>query len=105
MSQVKEIRSDNFEQEVLNSEVPVLVDFYAPWCDPCRQLSPELDKLALNLGDRGKVVKVNVDEEGLLADTYKVMSMPTLLFFNGGEVFHTHGGIMSAHAMEARLLS
>lgn len=104
MSQVNEIRSDNFEQEVLKSDVPVLVDFYAPWCGPCRQLAPEVEKLASRVGDRAKIFKVNVDEQGQLADTYKVMSMPTLLFFKDGEVVHTVGGIMSANDMEAQLL-
>ncbi len=87
MSKVLEISADTFKENVINSQVPVLVDFWAPWCGPCKVLAPVLEELAASYGDQLKVVKVNVDDNGELASEYDVMGIPTLkLFKDGSEV-------------------
>ena len=79
------INKNNFQNEVLNSEMPVLLDFWAPWCGPCRMVSPIVDEIAAERGDI-KVGKVNVDEERELAAQFGVMSIPTLVVMKGGKV-------------------
>ena len=79
------INKNNFQNEVLNSEKPVLLDFWAPWCGPCRMVSPIVDEIAAERGDI-KVGKVNVDEERELAGQFGVMSIPTLVVIKGGRV-------------------
>jgi len=76
---------ENFETEVLKSDLPVLVDFWAEWCGPCRMVGPVVDELAEELQGKLKVVKVNVDEAQDLAGSYQIMSIPTLLLFKGGQ--------------------
>ena len=82
---VTNINKNNFRNEVLNSEKPVLLDFWAPWCGPCRMVSPIVDEIAAQRGDI-KVGKVNVDEERELAGQFGVMSIPTLVVLKGGKV-------------------
>ncbi|HHY82314.1 MAG TPA: thioredoxin [Clostridiales bacterium] len=77
---------DNFEDEVENSSLPVLVDFWAAWCGPCRMIAPIIDQLAEEFDGKVKIAKLNVDENRDLAIRFKVMSIPTLLFFKNGEV-------------------
>jgi thioredoxin 1 len=81
-----EITTDNFEQEVLQSDVPVLVDFWAEWCMPCKMIAPVLDEMSEEYDGKLKIGKLNVDEQGDLAARYNVVSIPTLMVFKGGEV-------------------
>ncbi len=81
-----ETNTAGFETEVLKSEIPVLVDFWAPWCGPCKALTPIVHKLAEELEGKVKVVKVNIDESPEIAGKYSIMSIPTLLIFVGGTV-------------------
>lgn len=79
------ITSENFEKEVLNSEVPVLVDFFATWCGPCKMMSPVVEELAKEMEGKAKVYKVDTDEEQNLAIKYGIMSIPTFIVFKNGE--------------------
>lgn len=81
----KNITEFEFEAEVLGSEVPVLVDFWAQWCGPCKMLAPVIDEISDDVGDRAKVCKADVDKERKLADRYGIMSIPTLIIFADGE--------------------
>lgn len=83
---------DNFETEVLNSTLPVLIDFYADWCGPCRMLGPVIDEIAEEAADF-KVGKVNIDEQPELATKYQVMSVPTLVVIKNGEVANRVTGV------------
>ncbi len=80
-----ELNETNFEAEVLKSDVPVLVDFWAGWCGPCRSIAPILDQLAEEYAGKVKICKVNVDQNQALAKQYQVMSIPNLVFFKGGK--------------------
>jgi len=88
------VTDENFEEEVLKNDFPVLVDFWAVWCAPCRAIVPTLDHLYQNYKDKLKVVKLNVDEQMKTASTYGVRSIPTLLFFKGGELKETIVGVL-----------
>lgn len=85
MSKVVEIGDGDFEKEVLKSEVPVLVDFWAPWCGPCKTIAPVVEELATLYGDRLKVVKINVDHNKEAAMKYNVRGIPNLILFKSGE--------------------
>lgn len=87
------ITKNNFEQEVLHSDKPVLIDFWAPWCGPCRMLSPVISEIAEEYGDKVKVCKVNVDDEGELAASFNVMSIPTLVVVRDGKVTNSAVGV------------
>lgn len=86
MSQVQEVNDDNFADEVLSSDKPVLVDFWASWCAPCRMLAPTIDAVASDYGERAKIVKLNVDDNNETSAKYGVKGIPTLLLFKDGEI-------------------
>ena len=92
----------NFDAEVLQSDLPVFVDFYADWCGPCKMMSPVIDKLAEEFAGRIKVGKVNVDENGDLAVKYGIMSIPNMVFFKNGEVVDRIVGAIPKPQMQAR---
>lgn len=94
------ITKDNFEQEVVNSTQPVLVDFWASWCGPCKMLSPVISELAEEYEGKVKVGKVNVDEEPELAATFKVASVPTVVLFKDGEIAETSVGYRPKQQLE-----
>ena len=89
------VTKENFENEVLKSEVPVVLDFWATWCGPCRMIAPELQKLDGDMEGKIKIGKVNVDENPDLARKYRVMSIPTVLVFKNGELTATSVGVDS----------
>jgi len=88
------LNQENFETEVLNSSIPVLVDFYADWCGPCKMLSPIIAEIAEEAEGRVKVCKVNVDEASEIAMKYNVVSIPTLILFDKGQVKNTSIGFV-----------
>jgi thioredoxin 1 len=83
---VTEVTDSNFQAEVIESDVPVLVDFWAPWCGPCRRVAPVVEEIAKERGEELKVVKLNIDENQETAVAYDVMSIPTLILFRYGQV-------------------
>ncbi|MBJ7296363.1 MAG: thioredoxin [Dolichospermum sp.] len=85
MSAAEQVTDSTFEQEVLKSEVPVLVDFWAPWCGPCRMVAPVVEEIAEQYEGQIKVVKVNTDENPQIASQYGIRSIPTLMIFKGGD--------------------
>jgi thioredoxin 1 len=92
MGAVQEVNDQNFNSEVLESPVPVLVDFWAPWCGPCRMISPMVEQLAGENAGSAKIVKLNVDDARGAADSYGVSAIPTLMVFKGGEVIERFVG-------------
>lgn len=86
--------SENFEEEVLKSDKPVLVDFYADWCGPCKMMAPVLDELSGEKADKLTIYKINVDHNPEVAGRYRVMSIPTMILFKGGEAVATVMGAM-----------
>ena len=94
MSNATAVKTADFEKEVLQSEVPVLVDFWAPWCPPCRAISPTLDVVASEFEGKAKIVKVDVDDEPEVASRYGVSSIPALLLFKDGQQV---GQLVGAH--------
>jgi thioredoxin 1 len=96
---------NNFDSEVLNSDVPVVVDFYADWCGPCKMMAPVIDQLSTQYEGKAKVGKLNVDENGTTAQKYRVMSIPTLLIIKGGQVVDTVVGAVPKQQLEAKINS
>jgi thioredoxin 1 len=86
MSAVQEVTDTNFENEVINSDLPVLIDFWAPWCAPCRAIGPVVDELSRDYSGKLKVVKMNVDDNPLTPSRFGVRSIPNLLIFKNGQV-------------------
>jgi thioredoxin 1 len=93
MSSLSQVTQASFSTDVLQSDVPMLVDFYADWCGPCRMLAPVLSRLSAEFAGRVKIVKVNVDSEPQLAGQFQVESIPTLVFFNRGKVVGRTAGM------------
>src|SRR2546423_4566190 len=102
MKSTIEVNEANFEAEVLNSTQPVVVDFWAEWCGPCKMLGPVLDEVATEQSGKAKVAKVNIDENSALAERFGIRSIPTLLYFNGGEVRKQTGGVGSKRSMPSQ---
>ena len=103
MSAVNQTSQAGFKKDVLESGIPVLVDFYATWCGPCRALAPVLDTIAADYSGRLSVVKVNVDDAPQLAASYRVQAVPTLVIFKDGKAVETIVGAPSASALRAKL--
>ena len=105
MKNTIEINTANFDAEVLQSAQPVLVDFWAEWCGPCKMVSPVLEEIAGEFAGRVKVAKVNVDDNQALAERFRVQAIPTLLFFANGKVQHQSVGASGKKAIVAKLES
>lgn len=95
----KETSDNNFQKDVLDSSLPVLVDFWAPWCGPCRQLSPTIDELSKDLEGQLNVVKCNVDDNPEIPSKYMVRGIPTLIIFKEGKVVDTKVGAITKSAL------
>ena len=103
MGAITDVTDSNFQAEVLESETPVLVDFWAPWCGPCRIVHPVLEQIAQERGEALRIVKLNVDENQQTAMTYEILSIPTLILFKGGEVAKKVIGAYPKQKLEAEL--
>jgi thioredoxin 1 len=102
---VLEIDDARFEAEVLQEQTPVLVDFWAPWCGPCRAIGPVVDELAGKFGDKMKFKKCNVDDNPLTPSKYGIRSIPTLIFFKDGNVFNQVVGVVAKSKLEEMINS
>ena len=103
MSSAAEVTAQDFDKEVLQSDIPVLVDFWAEWCGPCKMIGPSVDAVAEEYAGRLKVLKLNVDTEASIAAKYAIMSIPTLIVFKNGEVAEQMVGALPKREMEEKL--
>lgn len=103
MANTVTLTKDNFDSEVLQSQTPVLVDFWAEWCGPCKAIGPILDELATEYGPKLKIGKVNIDNEQNLALQYGIQSIPTLLLFSKGQVSDQVVGLRSKRDLKGRI--
>jgi thioredoxin 1 len=97
------LNDENFEEEVLKSKVPVLVDFWAKWCRPCQMVAPAIEEISRKYAGRLKVGKLNVDENPLIIAKYGILSIPTFIIFKEGKVLDETAGAMSMAALEAKI--
>ena len=100
---VTDVTDQDFEEEVIKSTLPILVDFWAPWCGPCRMVAPIVDKLAGMYESRFKFCRLNVDENPQTAAKYRIMSIPTLIFFKNGEAADTVIGAVPERALQSKI--
>lgn len=105
MVSVIHVNEENFQSEVVESKLPVLADFWAPWCGHCTKLSPVMDELADDMGDKVKIVKINVDENKALTQKYGVMSLPTMILIKNGEKVEKLLGFMPKSAISDKIIS
>ncbi|MEW6679556.1 MAG: thioredoxin [bacterium] len=98
-----ELTDENFKKEVLEAEIPVVVDFWAPWCGPCRMFAPVIDEVAEEYKEKVKIGKLNVDENRNIAIEYGVMSIPTLKFFNKGQIVNEIIGVVNKDVLKKKL--
>lgn len=103
MAAIEEVTDSNFQAQVLESDTPVLVDFWAPWCGPCRIVAPVLEQIADERGEDLKIVKLNVDDNQQTAASFEVLSIPTLILFKGGQVAKKVIGAYPKRKLEAEL--
>lgn len=96
---IKEVNDDNFEQAILQSKTPVLVDFWAPWCGPCRMLAPTVEAIAEQYAADARVAKLNVDDNPSVVQRYRIQGIPTLILFQGGEEKERIIGVASKEAI------
>lgn len=103
MANLETVNSENFEEVVLKSNIPVLVDFNATWCGPCKMLAPTIEKLSAEYAGKVKVVSLDIDEAGDIAGRYSVMSIPTLIVFKNGELFNRSMGLQPEPKVKAQI--
>jgi thioredoxin 1 len=103
MSAALDVTDASFKQEVIESDIPVLVDFWAPWCGPCRMVAPVVEEIATQYEGRLKVVKINTDENPKVAGEYGIRSIPTLMVFKGGEKVGIHVGAVPKSTLSKTL--
>jgi len=101
MSEVLHINDADFETAVVQSDIPVLVDFWAPWCGPCKMIAPILDEIAPEFEGKAKIVKINVDDNQLVAGQFGIRSIPTLLLFKNGQLVATQVGALPKNQLAA----
>jgi len=101
MSEVLHINDADFETTVVQSDIPVLVDFWAPWCGPCKMIAPILDEIEPEFAGKAKIVKINVDDNQLVAGQFGVRSIPTLLLFKNGQLVATQVGALPKNQLAA----
>ncbi|HEX7586538.1 MAG TPA: thioredoxin [Patescibacteria group bacterium] len=99
----KEFTDQNFDTEVLKSDKPVLVDFWAPWCGPCQAMGPIIEELSKEIADKAKVGKLNVDENSATASQYGIMSIPSIKIFKGGKVVNEFVGVQAKETLKKEL--
>ena len=97
------INTQSFDEEVLKASIPVLVDFWAPWCGPCKALNPIIEKVEAEVGSKVKIVKLNIDESPEVASKYSIMSIPTMLFFKDGTVMDQLVGLVQKDKIVDRI--
>ncbi|MGE3805854.1 MAG: thioredoxin [Gemmataceae bacterium] len=97
------VNDSTFKSQVLESEVPVLVDFWAPWCGPCRAMGPVVDQLAAEVGDQARIVKINVDEAQDVAARYRISSIPTFAVFRNGALENRFSGVVNKNRLSQAL--
>ncbi len=100
---ILEVEDNSFESEVLKADLPVMVDFWAPWCGPCKALSPVIEELAATYGDKVKFTKCNVDDNPVTPGNYGIRSIPTLIFFKDGEISEQIVGAVAKSKLEGAI--